>query len=782
MVEKFGNIDLLLNKITEDKRTKNISQKRFPVRYIFLSNFETLKQLVNRIKEIGIKTFELPQLLPKDDGWITKQEFIDKIKNLDTGDDFLLLPFSEIARFYDKQDFNNLFSQLTELENPKNSHQRIYIPLMGIRDRFEKEFYQNFNRKIEYSFVWEINGNAKRASIFLNNDLSIKVGSFQKIIGTKEWLTLWKKDLSASILCLSKTLFSLSNNAKPDEIFDFKKLNNLKELMNNIYKIDIPIEYKDEEKDFWTKLLEYVNNKEYSYFHELVKNIVNATKIDIKNFIELWLSPNRTIFEKWLIKHYLLSQNCIKEIPGIISNAKNDYLCQVINNVNSYDNIDLLRTLWLHIFDIKLSEGILEHRFALLQQFYSIKSIELPQNSINAYKQKIEQIEDNKIKLQYLTGILDFEKELIIGFFVKKNDITLLEKFPELHKYFEDIEFDNPKEEQSWIYSYIKEYKNSKINNEYTKQIDDAINSINCTEGSFYKWYYSFDEVTKFLDNNFDYIFWIDAIGVEWLNLIIYWLEQQRYNIENKYIARVKLPTTTELNRYNNNNIAYIQDFDKSIHQSIYKYPQTIISEIKELKRIFDKNIRLEKNKRVIIISDHGLSALVRLKESSKNFPRADHEGRYVKLDNPNSFNEDANYIRKDDYIIASKHISLSTKPKREVHGGCTPEEVLVPVIIFNSISDFEKEETYNIDLINKEIDIKNPILSINISPEPIKKVHVTIDKKTKIELIKDKNNFYSKNIGIIKSGRHAVKINIGNFEKEDIINIKSGFKEEILF
>jgi len=197
---------------------------------------------------------------------------------------------------------------------------------------------------------------------------------------------------------------------------------------------------------------------------------------------------------------------------------------------------------------------------------------------------------------------------------------------------------------------------------------------------------------------------------------------------------------------------------------------------------IFEK-IVLQPNKRAIIISDHGLSALVRLNDSSKNFTHADHEGRYIKLVNVMSLQSDEYYIKKDNqYIIASKHISLSSKPTREVHGGCTPEEVLVPVIVFNSISNHtQQNETFNIKTINNEIDIKNPVIIFEISPTPDKKVLLFYQNK-KIELIKNEHGLYTYKIDIKRAGKYLLKLKIGDFEKEVNISIKSGFKEEELF
>ena len=58
---------------------------------------------------------------------------------------------------------------------------------------------------------------------------------------------------------------------------------------------------------------------------------------------------------------------------------------------------------------------------------------------------------------------------------------------------------------------------------------------------------------------------------------------------------------------------------------------------------------------------------------------------------------EDSDYIRykrgKDNYKVALTHASLNNKPIREVHGGCTPEEILVPFIIISN----KKSESTNI-------------------------------------------------------------------------------------
>ena len=96
----------------------------------------------------------------------------------------------------------------------------------------------------------------------------------------------------------------------------------------------------------------------------------------------------------------------------------------------------------------------------------------------------------------------------------------------------------------------------------------------------------------------------------------------------------------------------------------------------------------------IAIVSDHGLTALSRLVDSKKYTAKASHEGRYIKLDSTDCL-KDSDYIRckngDDNFKVALTHASLNCKPVREVHGGCTPEEILVPfIVISNKKADIE--------------------------------------------------------------------------------------------
>ena len=125
-------------------------------------------------------------------------------------------------------------------------------------------------------------------------------------------------------------------------------------------------------------------------------------------------------------------------------------------------------------------------------------------------------------------------------------------------------------------------------------------------------------------------------------------------------------------------------------------------------------------NCRIAIVSDHGLSYLSRKVESLKTEKTAEHEGRYLVSDNTPHHDTDFVYhINESDgrqYKVALRHTSLGNKPTHEVHGGCTPEEVLVPFIVLAPSTEMHN---YTIGIKKNKIPLSNPLVEIFVSPKP---------------------------------------------------------------
>jgi hypothetical protein len=346
------------------------------------------------------------------------------------------------------------------------------------------------------------------------------------------------------------------------------------------------------------------------------------------------------------------------------------------------------------------------------------------------------------------------------------------------------------KNDQDWIREYFKEYKIAKLSNQYTEKIDNQIHKVNADSNSFYNWYYSFEPVKEILKGlKIDQIICIDALGLEWVSLIEYFFEEKGYQVEKKLVGRVNLPSITEYNRHE---AELIQDFDKKLHMDHFYYPESIIREIEKLIEILEIRIILDKDTSAVIISDHGASALSRLgAQIPHKFPDAKHDGRYMKLSPGANLKDHPDYIvyktddpelKENQYILALNHNSLNRKPSKEVHGGCTPEEVLVPVIIISNKKKPPKVMHYEIQPDTFEILKKHPVISLSIKPRPHEKPFLYDESKNRYELTFDAgDNMWKTELKNAAVGKHAFDLIIGDFEKQLIINI-SGYIEEDLF
>ena len=144
---------------------------------------------------------------------------------------------------------------------------------------------------------------------------------------------------------------------------------------------------------------------------------------------------------------------------------------------------------------------------------------------------------------------------------------------------------------------------------------------------------------------------------------------------------------------------------------------------------------------------------------------------------------QDANYYRLEDgkTICALRHESLMKKIPYNTgcHGGCTPEEQLVPIFI---ISPNPSVKTWSAKQKSFELEEANPIFQIEL---------IGLDDNC-IPMIKYDNRFYSlkRKVGsLFESGRmtlvdgcNKVTLYIGSETQEFTITLKMAVVEDDLF
>lgn len=775
-IKEFENIEGLISEINSDKITNDILARRYPVRLIFLQRFETFRMLIESLSSIGIENYHLERDLPHPDGWITKDTLISIVKNLSK--DTAIVPFSEIVRFYSKEDFKNFFNQLLLIENVELSR-RIYLPLIGVEERFEKEFFQDFTRKDESAPYWKISREIPNSiKVYLTSQtLTKSIGNYETIANTEEWLKFWKKKSPCDVICHSKPLNIFYENTLPDTIFTIERVDNPKKLIEKIFNFEVPIPFDNSDILFWEKLL-ILLSKDFTTFKALVKDYFKVTSLTIYTILEHWLKSNDS-FEKWLLKHFVLTQNCLE----------NKYIYKVFESLTDYSDHTLLKTLYQKIFSLEINEELISDRLDLIHQFSRLKPTNLCDETLVELDSNNRSISDYRRALLLTTGMFQFEKVYIIELFAKgeiDNLDLLSQRFPEILYYNSECSFDNLKNEHEWVLEYLSEYKKSKLNDSATNRLNEILFLKNASDQSFYNWYHSFESIHSiFHSNKVDKVIWIDAIGVEWVSFIENYIINHKTDLHviKKIIGVANLPTSTNQNKFPD--VKYIQDFDSHIHSNHYSFPNSIIKQFDEIKKIIDTYIVLDSEQTIAIVSDHGLTALSRLAASKKYGKEDSHEGRFIEVKDKDH-SPDADYIihkseiDQKNYLIALKHNSLGYKPIREVHGGATPEEVLVPFIIISN----KKESTeidYSIIIEKSEIPKKEPLISIKITPKPST---ANIEIKGKITKLNfnETTQMWELNLDRSLTGKIPIKVKTGKSEKEFIINIISGIIEEDLF
>jgi hypothetical protein len=130
--------------------------------------------------------------------------------------------------------------------------------------------------------------------------------------------------------------------------------------------------------------------------------------------------------------------------------------------------------------------------------------------------------------------------------------------------------------------------------------------------------------------------------------------------------------------------------------------------------------------------------------------------------------------------LIALKYASLYNLPRREVHGGATPEEVLVPVII---VAKTKEKISYEIEPLHQEISIRSPNLYLSITPKPqITPTLMYKEKGREMELEYDvEGNRWWVQLKGFNAGNYDFYLKMGNIGQEISVEIKGGLKERQL-
>ncbi len=729
MFKTFDNMEALIEAVNQDKNATGAGtyvSNRYPVRFVLFDNFRDCYEFVSRQANVFFQSIDLWFNDSYPDIIVTHSELATKIKTYTENCDFdsVIAPFSELARFYNNKtsfEFNSLISTIKSAESTQknyNEHRRVYIPIVGLYGKMSR-----FNEDSQTT-IWYLKSSDHQLNYHLvltdgtNYGIKNLESKYTVVHNVTEWINIWRDgDVTQTIICTSRSIFANAEYAQPDNAFDYTICYNIYDFL--VKGLGLPldiIKYEKEEDVFWRKLATEidVNNFNLPAFFNSRFGIHELAHFEV--FYRIWFGE-KDPYCRWLLSAYYTHRFCDK-----------GYICSVLRECNSYSNPEFVQHLLLTIFDEGHSADELDERNAGLL-VAAKRGVTVPDNVQELLMQKICDLEEKmgpKFTFKYFSLVTEVEKTEIIKWFatgkIEAEDVRMV--YPDLYNYMQQS-FGTQDASQIWCLDYLDQYKRAKLANIYTPEINSFILEKNANEVAFNSWYNNFKTVRTIFNNRSDInvYFWIDGLGLEWVPFvseIIRERNQDGYYLNEVYIARSALPTVTEINKIELQKLAGRQldkngDLDGDSHK-IRPYPSYIIEDMEKLREIINRILDENPGKKIAIVSDHGISYLSQLRPGLNLSGIKGHQaGRYATRTAGKAV-ADEKYKTLDDQqtICALRHESLSSKidSGSGCHGGCTPEEVLVPVFI---ISDFDVKTNHTVRQKSLEVSASNPIMRFEI-------------------------------------------------------------------
>lgn len=725
MFQTFDNMEALMQAVEKDKNATgpvSYTANRYPIRFVLFDNFRDCYEFVSRQANVFFQSIDLWLNPEYPDVIVTHSDLATKIRDYarDCDVDSVIAPFSELARFYNNKtssEFNSLISTIKSVESSQRNydeHRRVYIPIVGLYGKMSK-----FNEDSQ-STIWYL----KSADHQLNYHLILTDGTtygiknldskYTVVKNVTEWVNVWRDgDVTQTIICTSRSIFANAEYAQPDNAFDYTTCANVHDFL--VKGLGLPldvIEYEAVEEVFWRKLATEIdiNNFNLTAFFNSRFGIHELANFDV--FYKIWFGEKDS-YSRWLLSAYYTHRFCNK-----------GYICSVLRECNNYSNPEFVQHLLLTIFDEGHSVDELEERNAGLKAAVQ-QNITVPDNVQELLMQKIHDVEEKmgaKYAFQYLTLATEVEKAEIIQWFaagkVEADDVRKV--YPDLYNYMQPT-FGTRDAAQAWCLGYIDQYKKAKLANTFTPEIESAILEKNANEVTFNTWYNTFKTVrTNFnMRTDIQVYFWIDGLGLEWVPFvaeIIRERNQDNFFLNEVFIARATLPTVTDINKIELQKLAggpldKYGDLDGDSHK-VRPYPSYIIDDMAKVREVINRILDENPGKKIAIVSDHGISYMSQLRPGlNLSGIKGHHGGRYATWNSGKAVSDEKYKILDDqNTICALRHESLTSKIDNGsgCHGGCTPEEVLIPVFI---VSDFAERTSCSIQQKDLEVSASNPVM-----------------------------------------------------------------------
>ena len=743
---------------------------RFPCRAIMVKNIKQYCELLSELKKISdIRIVQVSELF-------SNADVMPRFENLKApqyqNQWVILTGISEYLRLFSKKEqLDRRFASLWSYQAPASSTGRIIIPLWGCEAQWFDSALNLTGDLRQQDFYYDC---SDPDELEQKMNLMILSGVFEKYvakldalqgnlkIGLQDWFDYWT-DPSAdqeNFVLLTKrcnSIVTTNGNVSIHVVADTLAL--IKEHMPgaNILTADnctadmqnILLDYALKGMALDAALLKILNVSIFSGVDIMGKwkNMPESHK----QFVELWLNMHP---EDSYTNHCFRNARNIGEIPDAIM---------------------------LEIFNVRQDkpEWVDEYH-----QLMSVMAIEPDERFFD----ELDKIPVYETRLDFVTGNSKKERIYLIrmvGKWMKVDyeqvsaSTKLRQIYPELFFYLDHTIHQKDVD----IKGYMSRYKAHKLEN--TLPEDDDVYFAGFQTDVY-------DNRYSILADNVDsdtVILWIDALGVEWLPLLNWSItENCDGTISSISVGQAALPTETCFNDlWNSMDTPYrkLDKLDKLAHKGVIDEPDYYACIEEQLSFVagVHKQINdlLKEHHRVIVTGDHGTSRLAarffHVKDgfsAPKNATVCSY-GRYCKVAESVGYAmTNTRLFKRADgmqYIVYTNYDHFKQSGFAagedddnaiygEVHGGATPEEMLVPIIVIDSNIDTPLSGTWEKNSV--KIFMKKARLSLSFN-KPVQKLQVKVAGIDADVASTDGGNRWSVTIPGIKDGTYTAHVLANN-------------------
>lgn len=684
-------IDQVIDNLKDEKQKR--LEHRFPCRAIMTRNISDYCTLLNKLQLIdGV------QFVPSDmlfSGADVMPHYENLTKSDLTDQWFVLTGVSEYLRLFSKSEAEcRRFANLWNHTFPSSNLGRIIIPLWDCEAQWHDRSLQlvgDLRKEEIYFSCMDASSEEQqlRISVFANSFKQYKdqlnTGRAVMLDGLKAWYDYWGAPSEKTEMILFtdrlRSVVSVDGNISINVVRNvFSFIQNRMAGTKRLSEHQCPEEAQK-------LLFNYALNGEPLEQSILsILNVASFVPMDVMGKWNVLSKGQRQLVRLWIEQH-----------------PDESYLYHCAHNSDNDLNIE---DRVLHeIFRMHSS-----HPNWVEESQKLIAAMKLTRDNI--YFETLDLDPNFHERLNFLSGSTQRERCYLLrmaGLWLRENEDEVYENkrlksiYPELFDYLDGTHYDEN------LCRYMKLYKTHKLAN--TLPADESMYFAGIQPE---KYDYRFSAISSLLDES-SIVLWIDALGVEWMPLLIHTLEKcEDGSVVKISIGQANLPTETEFNKQwekMQHPFDKMDELDKLAHKGVVddsNYYSCVEEQIAFVVTKVTKRVEslLRDYHRVIITGDHGTSRLAARffhKRNGNPLPqsgKAFNHGRYALIPSNNLEPEESQICAKDDagnhYLVFKNYdhftqsgfaggVEDDNPIYGEVHGGATPEEILVPIIAYES-------------------------------------------------------------------------------------------------